>query len=175
MSSEETTSTSFFRELPLLLVSAVLIAWTVRTFIFQPFYIPSGSMEPTLYPRDRVIVNKFIYRFSEPKRGDIIVFLPPNDNRDYIKRIIGLPGETLEIKKGVVYINQQQLSEPYKIKQPDLTNFGPFKIPPSNYFVMGDNRPNSSDSRVFGPLRKERIIGRAVLIYWPLSRLRWLR
>lgn len=175
MALEETRTTSFFRELPFLLVSAVLIAWVVRTFIFHPFYIPSGSMEPTLLPQDRVIVNKFIYRFQEPKRGDIIVFLPPNDNRDYIKRIIGLPGETIEIKKGMVYINNRALSEPYKTKAPDPSSFGPFKIPNSNYFVMGDNRPNSSDSRVFGPLKKERIIGKAVFIYWPISRIRWLQ
>lgn len=174
MTSKETRITSFFRELPLLLVSAVLIAWVVRTFIIQPFYIPSGSMEPTLLPQDRVIVNKFLYRFREIERGDIVVFLPPNDNRDYIKRIIGLPGETVEIKKGVVYINKQQLFEPYKIDRPDFSNFGPLKVPQSCYFVMGDNRPNSSDSRVFGPLARERIIGKAFLIYWPLTRLRWL-
>ncbi len=175
MAAEEIKSISFFRELPFLLISAVLIAWVVRTFIIHPFYIPTGSMEPTLLPRDRVLVNKFIYRFREPQRGDIVVFLPPNDNRDYIKRIIGLPGETIEIRKGKVYINNRALSEPYKINKPDFSSFGPFKIPKSSYFVMGDNRPNSSDSRVFGPLKKERIIGKAILIYWPISRIQWLR
>ncbi len=174
MASAETKTASFFRELPLLLVSAVLIAWVVRTFIFHPFYIPSGSMEPTLMPQDRIIVNKFIYRFKEPARGDIVVFLPPNDSRDYIKRVIGLPGETVEIKNGRVFINSRPISEPYKNKSADFSNFGPFKLPKNSYFVMGDNRPNSSDSRVFGPLEKSRIIGKAVFIYWPISRIRRL-
>jgi signal peptidase I len=176
MTKERESSFTFFRELPLLLVTAVIIAWVVKSFIIHPFWIPTGSMEPTLMPQDRVLVNKFIYKFTQPKRGDIVVFIPPGDSgKDYIKRVIGLPGETIEVKGGNVFINGKLLEEPYRISAPDRSNYGPLKIPKDHIFVMGDNRPNSADSRYFGPLPINRVIGKAFLIYWPPWRIRLIR
>ncbi len=175
MTEERGDVLSFFRELPLLLVTAVIIAWLVKSFIVHPFWIPTGSMEPTLMPQDRVMVNKFIYRFTSPKRGDIVVFIPPGDSgKDYIKRVIALPGETIEVKEGQVYINGRPLKEPYVINEPDKSNYGPLKVPEGHVFVMGDNRPNSADSRYFGPLPIDKIVGKAFLIYWPPWRIRLL-
>lgn len=166
---------SFFRELPLLLVVAVIIALTVKTFIVSPFWIPSGSMSPTLLPQDRVLVNKFIYRLTPIKRGDIVVFIPPTDSSvDYIKRVVGLGGETITVRDGQVYIDGKPLYEPYKVDAPDDSNFEPLKIPENYVFVMGDNRPNSQDSRSFGPLSTNRVVGKAFSIYWPPWRMRLL-
>lgn len=153
------------------IVVALVLALIIRTFIVQVFYIPSGSMEPTLGIRDRIIVNKFIYRFREPKREEIIVFKypakPGEKRRDFIKRIMGLPRETLEIKDGVVFINGSPISENHPMNR-DHAYFGPVKIPESHYFVMGDNRPNSADSRVWGYLPKGNIVGLAFLRIWPI-------
>ncbi|MDS1029927.1 signal peptidase I [Bacillota bacterium LX-D] len=157
-------------------VIAVILAFVIRMFLFQPFYIPSGSMEPTLQVNDRIIVNKLTYRFSEPKRGDIIVFKFPLDpSRDYIKRLIGLPGETLEIKNSVIYINNKPIKESYLPPNLHFADFPPVKIPKNAYFMMGDNRNNSQDSRYWGTLQKNLIIGKAQLIYWPLNRLKLVK
>lgn len=168
---------AFFRELPFLLVVAVLIAFFLKAFIIQPFWIPTGSMIPTLMPNDRVLAVKFIYRFTEPKPGDIVVFLPPNgESKDYIKRVIAVGGQTIAIKDGKVYVDGKPLNEPYL--SPELYDSGSMdelKVPEGHVFVMGDNRPNSLDSRVFGPVPVSTIIGKAVLIYWPPSRIRLLR
>lgn len=167
---------SFFRELPLLLVAAVVVAFLLKTFIVQPFWVPTGSMIPTIMPNDRVLALKFVYRFTHPKQGDIVVFLPPNgENKDYIKRVVAVSGQRIKIIDGVVYINGKPLKEDYL--HPDYFDSGSMPevvVPRGHVFVMGDNRPNSLDSRVFGPIPEESIIGKAVMIYWPLNRIRFL-
>lgn len=151
---------------------AVILAVIIRFFLFQPFYIPSGSMEPTLKPGDRIIVNKLIYRYSQPKRGDIMVFKYPRDPaRDFIKRTVGLPEETVEIKDSKVYINNKEIPQPFLEPGLKFGSFGPVEVPEGSYFMMGDNRNNSEDSRVWGTLPRENIVGKAMFIYWPLSRI----
>ncbi len=163
----------------IILLVAVLAAVGLRTFIVQPFFIPSGSMEPTLEVGDKVLVNKLSYDFHSVHRGDVIVFKkPPNDFspgvKDLIKRVIGLPGETISGRDGSVYINGQRLKESWLPKGVTTSDFGPVRIPAGEYFVMGDNRGDSSDSRVFGPIKKNLIVGRAFLLIWPPSRIRTL-
>jgi signal peptidase I len=176
MQKEQDAIYSFFRELPLLLVAAVLVAFILKTFVVQPFWVPTGSMIPTIMPNDRVLALKFVYRFAEPKPGDIVVFLPPNgENKDYIKRVIAVGGQRIKIVDGIVYVNGKPIRESYL--QPDYFDSGnmPEIVIPKGYvFVMGDNRPNSLDSRVFGPIHVKSIIGKAVLIYWPLNHLKFL-
>lgn len=165
----------FLKELPILIITAVILAWLIKSFVVQPFYIPSGSMEPTLYPGDRVLVNKFLYRFKEPEPGNIVVFVPPGSaEKDYIKRIVAVEGEEIEAKNGKVYINGKSKSEPYIINMYNSSSYGPEKIPSDHVFVMGDNRPNSRDGRVFGPLSNDKIVGKAFMIYWPPRRIRIL-
>lgn len=161
---------SFLKELPLLVLTAVVIAYIIKAFVVQPFYIPSGSMEPTLYPGDRVLVTKFMYWFTEPKEGDIIVFVSPTDSRDLIKRVVATEGQTLEVRMGKVLIDGQPLKQDYKTNTGDYSNFGPVKVPKDKLFVMGDNRPNSADSRVFGLLAEKNVLGKAFVIYWPIDR-----
>jgi signal peptidase I len=158
-------------------IIAVVLALVIRFFLFEPFYIPSGSMEPTLQVQDKIIVNKLVYRFKEPARGDIIVFELPmlEPDLDYIKRVIGLPGETLEIKDSTVYINGQPLEEDYLPSDLRFMDFGPITIPDDSYFMLGDNRNNSQDSRIWGTLSKDHIIGKAVLIFWPFNRFGLLK
>jgi len=157
------------------IIIALILALIIRTFIIQVFYIPSGSMEPTLHIRDRIIVNKFIYKFREPKRFEVIVFRypgrkPGEPKKDFIKRIIGLPGEKLFIKDGKVSINGKLLKETHPVNR-DYSNYGPVGIPDKNYFVMGDNRPNSADSRVWGFVPKKNIAGPAFIRIWPLTKI----
>lgn len=155
---------------------ALILAFLIRTFIFQPFYIPSGSMIPTLKPNDKVLVNKFIYYFKAPQRGDIMVFHYPMDpSKDYIKRIIGLENEIVEVKNSQIFINGKLLNEPYLPEGLEYGNFAAYKVPPGNYFMMGDNRPDSQDSRYWGSLDKKLIIGKAMLIFWPFNRMILLR
>jgi signal peptidase I len=215
---------SFMRELPVLIVLAFALALGIKTFLIQAFYIPSASMEPTLHgcdgcQGDRVLVNKFAYRFREPSRGEIVVFItgkeearkasrsffgglkavvteglgvtPPADI-DFIKRIIGLPGDTIQITDAVVTITPRKgkafkLKEPYISPNKDLSPFGPFTVPAGSFFVMGDNRANSSDSRVnsFGictekdgktpripcAVPKARLVGKAFVRIWPAERM----
>jgi signal peptidase I len=151
---------------------AVILAVIIRFFLFQPFYIPSGSMEPTLKPGDRIIVNKLIYRYSQPERGDIMVFKYPRDPaRDFIKRAVGLPEETVEIKNSKVYINNKEIPQPFLEPGLQFGSFGPVEVPEGSYFMMGDNRNNSEDSRVWGTLPRENMVGKAMFIYWPISRI----
>lgn len=164
-----------------ILIVAVLAAVVLRAFVVQPYFIPSGSMEPTLKIGDKVLVNKLSYHVHSIRRGDVIVFKRPawdvdtaNNVTDLIKRVIGLPGETISANNGHVYINGQALKEPWLPKGPTsyTANFGPVHIPAGRYFVMGDNRPDSSDSRfVLGPIPSSLIVGRAFIIVWPLSHL----
>jgi len=161
---------SQIRELLEVVVISVGIAAFLITFVVQAFFIPSRSMEPTLEPGDRILVNKFIYRFQEPQHGDVIVFKFPLDpKRDFIKRVIALENEKIEIRDGEVYVEDKKLEEPY-IKESFVGNYGPYQVPPNHLFVLGDNRNNSEDSRFWGALPRENIVGKAMVIYWPFSR-----
>lgn len=157
------------------LIIAFLLAQLVMVSVAQAFQVEQYSMEPTLLPHDRVLVNKFIYRFREPRHGDVIVLRYPRDpGRNYIKRIVGLPGDKVEIKNGHLIINGSSVEEVYVNGQPS-GDYGPEVIPADSFFVLGDNRNNSEDSRAFGFLKRGQIVGQAALIYWPPNRVRTLR
>jgi len=161
------------------IVGAVLVAVLIKTFLVQAFRIPSESMVPTLEIGDRVLVNKLSYRAHEINRGDIVVFtrppgLPagPGEPEDLIKRVIGVPGDTVQAKGGSMYINDVLLNEPYLAGGTTTVNLDqPVKIQKGQAWVMGDNRNNSQDSRVFGPIQSDTVIGRAFTIMWPPSRI----
>lgn len=158
------------------LLIALILAVVIRVFVFEPFYIPSGSMEPTLLKGDRIIVSKLSYRIGEPRRGDIIVFKYPRDpSRVFVKRAIGLPGETVELKGSHLYINGRLVAEDYLPEGLRFSDFGPVRVPAGCLFMLGDNRNSSDDSRVWGFLNERLVIGKAVAIYWPLDRLRLIR
>jgi len=178
-----------FVELLVILAVAFGLAYVVQAWVVKPYRIPTGSMEPTLDVGDRVLVNRLVYRFHGPHRGDIIVFHPPGHGDTavrgatteasvtYIKRVIGLPGETLQIGHGIVTIckpagqNCHALHEPYTEGASSAPTYGPFTVPNGDYFVMGDNRGDSLDSRYWGPLPRRNIIGEAFLVYWPPDRI----
>jgi signal peptidase I len=192
----------FLAELPVLLLVAFVLALLLRSFLVQAFFIPSESMVPTLEIGDRVLVNRLAYRVGEPERGDIVVFsdeagaqrnnanplagglrslaaglgLAPPSEQDFIKRVIGLPGETIEITGGVVHINGERLDEaPTEeggyLSARDGSSMPPQRIPDGEYFVMGDNRPRSSDSRsLLGTISRDQMIGRAFVLVWPFDR-----
>lgn len=156
------------------IVLVLLTAFLIRSFVMQPFVVQGASMEPTLKSSEYLIVEKLAYKFREPERGEIIVFRAPvNWTENYIKRVIALPGETISIKNNQIYVNGSLLEEDY-IKDNDLfsgdTDFSvDLTLGPDEYFVAGDNRNHSSDSRVWGPLPKQNIIGRAVISVFPFS------
>ncbi len=186
----------FLRELPVLLVVALILAFLLRTFVVQVFYIPSSSMEPTLQVDDRMVVEKITYRFREPQRGEIVVFegaqlgvsvgesstvdravrgvgqflgIVPASARDFVKRVIGLPGDEIELVDGQVFVNGAAIAEPYVVFGDD-DNFGPVAVPDGQLFFLGDNRPNSSDSRrSLGFVAIDDVVGRAAVIIWPPS------
>ncbi|MEL7565011.1 MAG: signal peptidase I [Dehalobacterium sp.] len=154
---------------------AVILAIIMRIFLWEPYYIPSGSMSPVLKPGDKILVNKLVYRLEPPRRGDIVVFkFPLNEKKEYIKRIIALPGETIEGKDNKILINGQKLREDYLQNDRTYDDFGPVQMGQEEYYVLGDNRKDSEDSRFWGPLDGEKIRGKAMLIYWPIRRLTWL-
>jgi len=162
-----------------LLIAFALVFFLIKPFVVAAFYIPSGSMRPTLLERDRVLVNKFVYRLSEPRRQDIIVFRAPREatmggqQKDFIKRLIGLPGERIEIHSyDGVYINGVKLGEPYigPLQTPDY-DYGPNEVPAGHYFVMGDNRRDSNDSHRWGFLDRHNVLGKAMVIFWPPGRI----
>ncbi|MGH9152026.1 MAG: signal peptidase I, partial [Acidimicrobiales bacterium] len=159
----------------LIIGAALVAALVIKTYLVQAFYIPSPSMEPTLMIQDRVLVNKLSYRLHDVNRGDVVVFeRPPNESgtiRDLIKRVIGLSGDTVEGRDGDVYVNGRELNEPYLPAGTVTSQFGPEKVPHGYVWVMGDNRANSSDSRVFGAVDEDRIVGRAFVRVWPISAL----
>jgi signal peptidase I len=163
-------------ELGKTLATALILALGIRQFVAEARYIPSPSMEPTLAINDRLIIEKVSYYFKEPERGDVVVFHPTeklqeqNYKEDFIKRTIGLPGETVEVNNGRVYINNVPLVETYIAEKPHH-NYGPVIVPEGEYLVLGDNRNNSYDSRFWGFVPKEKIVGRAVVRFWPVGRL----
>ncbi len=186
------------------IVIAVLIALFIRTFIIQAFDIPSGSMEPTLLPGDYILVGKFSYGirvpytgarlfpYKDPKRGDVIVFVYPKDpSKDFIKRVIGTQGETVQITGGKIYIDNKLIPDPWGYfddKEPpsfiaSVENFGPVVVPENSLFVMGDNRNNSEDSRFWGTLPIRNVLGKAFVIYFSwngkaenmMDKVRWSR
>lgn len=186
--STEQKKKSVVREYAEAIGIAILLALFIRTFVVQAFKIPSGSMLPTLQIGDHLLVNKFIYGIrlpfagtvlvpiKEPERGDVIVFRFPRDrSTDYIKRVIGLPGDKLEIKDKTLLINDRPIDDPHahftsaQVLPGDISpkdNLGPIVVPPGKYFVMGDNRDNSSDSRFWGFVDDADILGKAMIIYW---------
>lgn len=173
---------------------ALFLALTIRSFLVQAFRIPTGSMRMTLIEGDLILVNKFIYgakipfsnwrlpAFNQPKRGDVIVFIFPEDRtKDYIKRLVGLPGDVVEIKGGTVYVNDQPASEPI-FNQIYYYNRGQFAlpgekivVPPDSYFVLGDNSASSKDSRYWGFVPKNNLLGQAMIVYWPPNRIKVIR
>jgi signal peptidase I len=195
------------RELPILLLVAGIIAFVVKTFVAQAFYIPSGSMLPQLQLNDRVVVSKLAYKLHSPHRGDIVVFDAPKlsqfgkiepkrnpvvklvrkigtgvgviqpSTEEFIKRVVGLPGETIDIKDGHVYVNGRELLEPY-LPPGTLTLANgakfPITVPKGQLWVMGDNRGNSSDSRFFGPIPQKTVVGRTIFRLWPLPDMSFL-
>ena len=153
------------------LLIAIGLALVIIVFLYQPVKVEGTSMAPLLSDQERIFINKFVYRFEPIQRGDVVVFWYPLDRtKSFIKRVIGLPGETVEIRHGVVYVNEKVVPEPYVPPQyEDLSDFGPVRVPKDNYFVMGDHRISSNDSRVFGPVADHFIYGRAVFAYWPVD------
>jgi len=193
-----TDQKSRLREYVEAFVIAVVLALFVRTFVVQAFKIPSGSMIPTLLIGDHILVNKFVYGIKlpltnttvipigRPRRDDVIVFKYPQDEtKDFIKRVIGLPGDRVEVRHQQVYINGQPLTEPFAVHQEGVTpetemrprdEFGPVTVPNDAYFVMGDNRDHSLDSRFWGFVNSDKIKGRAFLIYWSWDDMgKWVR
>jgi signal peptidase I len=159
--------------LVILLVSFALVFGFVRPFVVEAFFIPSESMVPTLRVGDRVLVNKFIYRFTEPERGDIIVFESvEGGDEDLIKRVVGVPGDEISVRRGKLIVNGEPQKEPYLNKKyPDRSFAAPTTVPEDHVFVMGDNRANSRDSRFFGPVPEKKIEGEAFLLFWPPDRI----
>jgi signal peptidase I len=176
----------------LTIVGAVAIVLAIKAWIVNPYRIPSSSMEPTLhcerpgqgceagFSSDRVLANRFIYHFTQPSRGDIVVFNTPPAAQErcgaggvFVKRIIGLPGDTWEQRNGFVYINGRKLEEPYiRPNRRDLNSTYPArKIEPGDYFMMGDNRTSSCDSRVWGTVTRDQLIGEVFFVYWPPNRI----
>lgn len=164
-----------------ILFIALILALLIRAFVAEPRYIPSDSMLPTLQIGDRLVVEKVSYYFHPPQRGDIVVFDPPPQlqiqgfakDQAFIKRIIGVPGQVVQIKAGKVFVNGEPLQEPY-IAEPPNYSWGPQQIPAGEFFVMGDNRNNSNDSHVWGFLPQSNLIGRAWFRFWTLKRLGWI-
>lgn len=190
---------SFWKELPVLIVVAFAVALLIKTFLLQAFYIPSASMEPTLVEGDRVLVEKISTRFGEPSRGDVVVFekdlggativepgdgglwdditgafrslfgFPTGTSQDFIKRVMAVEGDTIEGRDGRVFVNGEAVQEDYLAEGTEISTFGPTTVPEGQIFVMGDNRANSDDSRNFGPIDADQVIGRAFLLIWPPS------
>jgi signal peptidase I len=201
--SEAPTVPRAVAEIPLLLVLAIGIAFVVKTFVAQAFYIPSGSMLPQLKVGDRIVVSKLAYDLHDPRRGDIVVFdCPPRascpepaggilpvrvvrglfeaiglrqpSTEEYVKRVIGLPGDQVQGAQGRVFVNGRALIEPYLPSGTVTADFGPVRVPDGQLWVMGDNRSQSADSRVFGPITTSSVVGRAVVRAWPVGSVSFL-
>ena len=161
-------------ELPIiLLVSFVLVFGFVRPVVAAPFYVGSESMVPTLKVWDRILINKLAYEVGEPERGDIALFENQEGGEEpLIKRVVGLPGDTVEVREGRLLLNGEPQREPYLNRSPRgrQAPYGPTRVPEDHYFMMGDNRTRSHDSRFFGPVPEEDLIGEALLRFWPPGR-----
>jgi len=153
------------------LLIAIGLALVIIVFLYQPVKVEGTSMAPLLSDQERIFINKFVYRFEAIHRGDVVVFWYPLDrSKSFIKRVIALPGETVTIRQGVVTVNGVVVPEPYVPPQyEDVSDYGPQRVPADSYFVMGDHRISSNDSRVFGPVPTQFIYGRAVFAYWPVD------
>jgi signal peptidase I len=176
--ADNSSRISLWGEYLVVIAVAIALAFFIRTFIAQPFLIDKESMHPTLLEGDYIIINKFIYYFSRPQKGDIVVFYSPQEQADLIKRIIASEGDKIEIlEDGHVILNGRLLEEPYT----SYTSYGidgesgTITLGPGEHFVMGDNRGNSLDSRWFGPIKESSIKGKAFILLWPFSRLRFLQ
>ena len=190
--------TRLLAELPLLILTALLLAIVVKGFLVQAFFIPSRSMEPTLDVGDRVVVNRLAYRVGDPHHGQVVVFLRPTDdkvprsqgplswvrravaqglggtppgNEDLIKRVVGLPGDLVEGRGGKLWRNGGPVAEPYLPPNTFTSDFGPVRVRPDHYWMMGDNREDSADSRYFGQVPRSALVGRAIMKVWPLPHL----
>jgi signal peptidase I len=151
------------------LLVAVVLAWV---FLAEPMRVSSTSMRPTLVPGDRVLVDKVTYRFRDPRRGELVVFHPPVGGGLALKRVVALPGDRVGVRDGVLVVNGRQVQESYVDHESvDATYFGPVIVPTGRIFVMGDRRANSEDSRVYGPVPQDDILGRAELVVWPPGRV----
>jgi signal peptidase I len=165
----------------MMVIAFDLVFGFVRPFVMEPMHVPSSSMAPTLQPGDRVLTNKLAYDFTAPERGDLVVFESVDESSDeeIVKRIIGLPGDEISIEKGKLLVNREPPQEPYLDPEtnstpqifPGLETFGPMFVPKDHVFVMGDNRNNSYDSRFFGPVPDENLVGKVSLRFWPSNRL----
>lgn len=160
---------SWMRDLAL----SVVIAIIVILFLYQPVKVEGTSMMPSLVNQERIFINKFVYRFSDIQRGDTVVFQFPQDtSKSYIKRVIGMPGDTITVTDGVVMVNGKPLPEPYvKPENRDNHSYPPVTVDPDSYYVLGDHRNSSNDSRNWGTVKRGYIYGKAVFVYWPLDRL----
>jgi signal peptidase I len=196
---KQTTRRPFWREFPVLVVAAFALALLIKTFLLQAFYIPSGSMLPTLEVGERILVEKISYRLGSPGRGDVVVFersldpavpspheddsvaedvvnafkslfgWPTGGEQDYVKRVMAVGGDTIESREGVVYVNDEPVEEPYLPKGVVTSDFPTQQVPEGQIFVMGDNRGSSDDSRNFGPVPDDEVVGRAFLSIWPAN------
>jgi signal peptidase I len=151
------------------LLISVVVSFFIITFLYQPVKVEGTSMAPRLHDQDRLFINKFAYNFEKIERDDVVVFYYPRDTqKSYIKRVIGLPGDSVRIVDGQVYVNGNMIDEPYVPERyRDVRSMDDFKVPPGEYFVMGDHRSISSDSRDFGPVARKLIYGKAAFVYWP--------
>jgi len=176
------------------IIIALFLALAIRSFVIQAFKIPTGSMRPTLMEGDLILVNKFIYgakipftdlrlpAWRQPKRGDVVVFIyPANPKKDFIKRLVAFGGETVEIKNGTIFVNDRPLTDNifnqrYYYNSGSLAQDGQkIKVPPDTFFMLGDNSASSHDSRYWGFVPEKNMLGKAVLVYWPLQRIRIIR
>ena len=153
------------------LAVALGLALVIIIFLYQPVKVEGTSMAPLLSDQERIFINKFVYRFEPIGRGDVVVFWYPRDHsKSFIKRVVGLPGETIEVRTGRVYVDRKEWKEPYvPPNYLDDLSYPPVQIPDDSYFVMGDHRDSSNDSRVFGPVSRQNIYGKAVFAYWPVD------
>lgn len=159
------------------LVLSLLLAFIFVIFLYQPVQVEGTSMQPQLSNHERIFINKFVYRFEPIRRGDIVVFhFPLEPSKSYIKRVVGLPGEMVSIRKGQVYINGRALKEPYVLPAfVDHESYAPVTLAPHHYFVLGDHRDSSNDSREWGSVDRTSIYGKAVFVYWPFNQIGSLR
>jgi len=155
---------------------SVVIAALIIVFLYQPVKVEGTSMMPWLTDQERIFINKFVYKLGEIARGDVVVFWYPLDpTKSYIKRVVGLPGETVRIANGRVYINGKLLDEPYVVSDYlDRQSYAPTRVPVNHFYVLGDHRNSSNDSRSWGTVSRDYIYGKAVLVYWPVDKFKVL-